>query len=134
FNPAIPAAIIEELMSWDGCDAVIHMGIFGRIPFFRYMVDSALKADPNSDRDVLAAVPAEVEKFEEDFTGHLVRLMDKYKKPVIGVPLIADATAKTVVEIPGQKYKSISFTTPERAVRALVEMSRYRRWLDRQGD
>ena len=131
FNPDIPAAILEELMKWDGCDAVIHMGIFGRIPFFQYMTDSALKAEPDSDRDVLSAIPADVERFEENFTKYLVYLMDKYEKPVIGVPLIADEKAKTVVKIPGQKHKSISFTTPERAVRALVEMSRYRSWLDR---
>ena len=130
FNPDIPAAILEELMKWDGCDAVIHMGIFGRTPFFQYMVESALKADPDSDRDVLAVVPADVARFEEEFTKYLVNLMDTYKKPIIGIPLIADEKAKTVVEIPGQKYKSISFITPERAVRALAEMSRYRHWLD----
>ncbi|MBN1547857.1 MAG: acetate--CoA ligase family protein [Syntrophaceae bacterium] len=132
FDPAIPMMITEELMQWDGCDAVVHMGILGRMSFFRWLMDSAVKADPNHDRGLFAAIPDEIQEFEERFIRHLVTLMERYGKPILGVTLLLDENTKTVVEVPGHKYKSVSFLTPERTVKSLAEMYNYRCWLNRQ--
>jgi acyl-CoA synthetase (NDP forming) len=134
FDPAIPMMITEELMKWDGCDAVVHMGILGRMTFFRWLMDSAVKSDPDYDHDLFAAIPAQVREFEERFTRHTIRLMERYQKPILGVTLLLDEQTKTVVEVPGEKYKSVSFLTPERTVKSLAEMYNYRCWRNRQED
>jgi len=134
FDPAIPIMIVEELMKWDGCDAIVHMGVLGRMTFFRFMMDSAVKADPDYDRKLFASIPVQVREFEERFTRHLVGLMDRYGKPIMGVTLLPDEKTKTVVEIPGYRYKGVSFLTPERTVKCLAELYRYRCWLNRQED
>ena len=134
FDPAIPMMITEELMKWDGCDAVVHMGILGRMTFFRWMMDSAVKADPDYDRDLFAAIPLQVREFEAQFIRHTIRLMERYQKPIMGVTLLLDEQTKTVVEVPGERYKSVSFLTPERTVKSLAEMYNYHCWLDRQED
>lgn len=132
FDPAIPIMLTEELMKWDGCDAVVHMGILGRMTFFRWMMDSAVKADPDYDRDLFAAIPAQVREFEDRFVRHVIQLMEQYKKPIMGVTLLPDERTKTIAEVPDKKYKSVSFLTPERTVKCLAEMHRYRCWLNRQ--
>ncbi len=132
FDPAIPMMITEELMKWDGCDAVVHMGILGRMNFFRWLIDSAVKSDPDYDRDLFAAIPDQVREFEGRFIRHIIDLMARYDKPILGVTLVLDEVTKTVMDIPGGKYQSVSFLTPERAVKSLAEMYRYRCWLGRQ--
>jgi acyl-CoA synthetase (NDP forming) len=132
FDPTIPMMLTEELMKWDGCDAVVHMGILGRMTFFRWLMDSAVKSDPNYDRELFAAIPAQVREFEERFISHVVTLMERYGKPILGVTLLLDENTKTVMEVPGHKYKSVSFLTPERTVKSLAEMYEYRCWLNRQ--
>lgn len=134
FDPAIPMMITEELMKWDGCDAIVHMGVLGRTTFFRWMMDSAVKADPDYDRNLFASIPVQVREFEERFIAHLIGLMERYGKPVMGVTLLPDERTKTVVKIPGHRYKSISFLTPERTVNCLAELYHYRCWLNRQED
>jgi len=52
----------------------------------------------------------------------------------MGVTLLPDEKTKTVVEIPGYRYKGVSFLTPERTVKCLAELYRYRCWLNRQED
>jgi acyl-CoA synthetase (NDP forming) len=59
--------------------------------------------------------------------------MEKYGKPVIGVSLLFDEKARTVTDIQENRYKSVSFLTPERAVKALAGMNSYRRWCDLEG-
>ncbi|MFA7684486.1 MAG: acetate--CoA ligase family protein [Syntrophales bacterium] len=133
FDPAIPMMLVEELMKWDGCDAVVHMGILGRMAFFRWLMESSVKADPHYDRKLFAAIPAMVSEFEERFVRHVIHLMARYKKPVMGVILLPDGQAKTIREEADEPYKSVSFLTPERVVKCLAEMYGYRCWLNRQG-
>ncbi len=132
FDPAIPIMLTEELMKWDGCDAVVHMGILGRMTFFRWLMDSAVKADPDYDRNLFKAIPEQVQAFEEQFICHLVNLMERYGKPILGVTLLTDEKTKTILDVPGHKYKGVSFLTPERTVKSLAEMYHYRCWLNRQ--
>ena len=46
---------------------------------------------------------------------------------------MADEQTRTVVEIAGSPYKSISFLTPERTVKVLAKMVSYQRWMKAEG-
>jgi acyl-CoA synthetase (NDP forming) len=130
---SIPMIIIEELLKWDGCDALIHLGILGRLVFVKRMIESCHIADQACDRKVLAEIIRRVTDFELSYSEHIVNLMEKYGKPVLGVCLLSDDNARAIKEIEGRKYKGVSFLTPERAVKALAGMYSYKCWLDLEG-
>jgi acyl-CoA synthetase (NDP forming) len=133
FAPEIPKLIVEELMKWNGCDAVIHLGILGLRVFLKQMIASIQAIDPVMDRTVLEAIPGALVEFERGYLGHTADLMEKFGKPVLGVNLLPDEDARTVTDIEGSPYKGVSFQTPERAVKALARMYAYRQWRDREG-
>ena len=90
-------------------------------------------ADQTCDRKVLEEIVRRVADFELSYSEHVVRLMEKYGKPVLGVCLLSDENARTIKEIEGSQYKGVSFLTPERAVKALAGMYSYKCWLDLEG-
>jgi acyl-CoA synthetase (NDP forming) len=97
------------------------------------MIDSAFTVDPNCDREFLKKIPDYLSEFNAGYTEHVVRLMEKYGKPVLGVSLLADGDGSTVTNVDGTPYKGIAFPAPERAVAALAAMYSYKRWLDMEG-
>ena len=125
--------ITEELLKWDHCDAVIHLGILGRNIFIGPLIRSVLAADPTANRAHLEEIPHLLVQFEEQYIRFVVGLMEKYGKPVIGVSLMGNEQTRTVVEIEGSPYKSISFLTPERSVKVLAKMVGYQRWRQNEG-
>ncbi|MBU2054944.1 MAG: acetate--CoA ligase family protein [Proteobacteria bacterium] len=129
-GPQIPLLVMEELMEWDGCDAVIHLGILGMRASLTQMIASIRTVDPAMDQKTLEAIPGVLAEFEKNFLGHAERLMEKHRKPVLGVNLLPDESARTITEIPGRSYKGVSFLSPERAVKALARMHAYRQWRD----
>jgi acyl-CoA synthetase (NDP forming) len=131
FNPDIPMRAIEALAMWDGCDSVLHLGTLGQLSSLRKMILDVKKADSDANQRFLSMVPKLMEDFEEQFIIHTVRLMEKTKKPIIGV-LIQEDDIRTVTEVEGSPYKAVSFLTPERAVKALSRLTSYSRWLERQ--
>jgi acyl-CoA synthetase (NDP forming) len=130
---SVPMILIEELLKWDGCDAAIHLGILGRLVFVKRMIESSHIADQTCDRKVLAEIVRRVADFELSYGERVVRLMETYGKPVLGVCLLSDENARTIKEIKGSQYKGVSFLTPERAVKALAGMYSYKSWLDLEG-
>jgi acyl-CoA synthetase (NDP forming) len=132
FGPKIPRDVIEELCNWNGCDAVIHLGIVGRLVFVKQMVASIYAVDPVMDRKFLESIPGALVQFERQYTKHTVRLMETYGKPILGVNLLPDENARTITDVEGSPYKGVSFLTPERAVMALARMHAYRQWRDRE--
>ena len=130
---SVPMILIEELLKWDGCDAAIHLGILGRLVFVKRMIESSYLADQTCDRKVLVEIVRRVADFELSYSEQVVRLMEKYGKPVLGVCLLSDENARAIKEIEGSKYKGVSFLTPERAVKALAGMYSYKCWLDLEG-
>ncbi len=50
----IPIRIMEALMKWDGCDAVINLGIMGRRILANKLAESISKADPTYSAEFLA--------------------------------------------------------------------------------
>jgi acyl-CoA synthetase (NDP forming) len=133
FAPEIPMNVIQALAEWDGCDAVIHLGILGLGVFLKEMIVSIKEVDPTMDPKIIEAIPTKLAEFEKQYLNHTVRLMEKYEKPILGVNLLPDENARTITDIEGSPYKGVSFLTPERAVKALARMYSYRKWRDSEG-
>jgi acyl-CoA synthetase (NDP forming) len=128
----IPMKIMEEFLKWDGCDAVINLGILGRRIFVKELADSVLHADPHYSEDFLRSVTKMLEDFEEDYIAFVARMMEKYGKPILGVSLLEDERNQTVFNVENCAFKSVFYPTPERAVNALKKMCEYYCFLNRR--
>ncbi|MBU1398131.1 MAG: acetate--CoA ligase family protein [Proteobacteria bacterium] len=131
-DPSIPMTIIEELLKWDGCDAVINLGILGRRILLKRLVDSILDADPTYTPEYLESVNKTLTAFDENYIKHIATLMEKYNKPVFGVSLLTDEKDKTVYRVSGCSFKGVFYPSPERAVKAFAKMYEYKRFLSRK--
>ena len=121
----LPMTIMEELLKWDGCDAVINLGIMGRKILVRRLMDAVLKADSTYSPDLIDSINKSLDAFELKYVKHIVNLMGKYNKPVYGVSLMADKNDQTVYRVADGRYKGLFFQTPERAVKAFARMYEY---------
>ncbi len=127
-----PLLIMKELMKWDGCDAVIHLGIMGRRNLSGRYIDSVRKADPDYSPEFLEAAKERILKFEADYVKHIVRLMEIYHKPVFGVTITFSTDEEQILYNIGEsEYKGIFYPTPERAVKSFAKMYEYQRFLMR---
>ncbi len=131
-DPMIPKTCLEELLRWDGCDAVIHLGIHGKRVLVNNMIESVTRTDPNMDKASAQSFKDMILEFEDEYTQYVAKLTQKYEKPVLGVSLLTDEISRTLYRVDGYKYKSVFFPSPERAVKALWGMSQYEKWLKTQ--
>lgn len=127
-DPLIPKTCLEELLKWDGCDAVIHLGIHGKRVLVNNMIESVYRADPDIDKEQAKLFKETILQFEEDYAKYVVKLTKKYEKPVLGVSLLTDEISRTLYRLDGYDYKSVFFPSPERAVKALWGMCEYGSW------
>ncbi len=125
-DPTVPNRVLEALASWDGCDAVMCLGILGRKLFMSSLGSAATKADPSVDEDRISQVKAFVDHFESTHVSHSVEMMVRHEKPVIGVSLLADGQSKLIREVSGSPFQGVFYNTPEGAVKALAGMVSYR--------
>ena len=132
-DPTVPMTVLEELMKWDGCDAVINLGILGRRIMVKRFGESILKADAGYSADFINQINDKFLEFEDAYIKHIVALMDQYKKPVFGVSLLPDENNKTLYRVEGSPFKGVFYPTPERAVQAFSKMVGYHRFLNRTG-
>ncbi|MCP4692179.1 MAG: CoA-binding protein, partial [Desulfobacterales bacterium] len=123
--------VLEELMKWDGCDAVINLGIIGRSMYINRLVDSVLKAGSDYPPEFLQSLKESMAQFEVDYTDHAARMMETYNKPVFGVSLLTAENEGSVYRHENRRFKSIFYQTPERAVKAFARMYSYSRFLAR---
>ena len=128
-NTGIHLAIVNELLQWDECDAIIHMGIIGRKIMIKSVLESTIAVDKAYDQKYVDDSLEVLKVYEQELINKTVQIMEKYNKPIIGVYLLTDETSRTVMEIDGRKYKGVIFPTPERAVKALSKMYNYSQWL-----
>jgi acyl-CoA synthetase (NDP forming) len=133
FNPAISLRVLEELVKWDECDAIVHLGVLGRMSYLNRIVDSAVKADPNYSWEKLESLPRGLAEYDRTIKEQIVSMMDKYGKPIIGVNLMADENTRIINAEGEGDYRCISFMTPERAVKSLARMFTYHRWRKETG-
>lgn len=128
FNPSISIKVLEELVKWDGCDAIVHLGVLGRMSYLKRIIDSAVKADPDYTWEKLEALPRGLAEYDRTIKEQIVAMMDTYGKPIIGVNLMADENTKIINTEGKGDYRCVSFMTPERAVKSLARMFAYQRW------
>lgn len=129
-NPDVHKKIVEELLKWNECDAVIHMGILGMQVLHKKMLESAVAVDKNYSRKYLEDVLLLLEKQENEFLENTVKLMEIYEKPVVGVYILYDDTSRTIIDIGNSKYKGVAFIAPEKAVKTMAKMHFYAQWLN----
>jgi acyl-CoA synthetase (NDP forming) len=129
----IPMVAVEELLKWDGCDAVIHLGIHGKRLFVDKMADSISKVDPDYPEENINFVKNTLIDYEEKYVDHIIKITEKYEKPVLGVSLLTDETTRTLYRSKECKYNGVFFPSPERAVKALAGMCQYSSWVNSKG-
>ncbi|HXY74930.1 MAG TPA: hypothetical protein VEH58_06365, partial [Dehalococcoidales bacterium] len=122
--------VLSELMQWEGCDAVIHMGILGRAAMVEESLNSTLAVNQKLGEKLKESIMATANAVEDKFINQIINLMGQYHKPVIGVYWQANETTRTVIEVENQMYKGIAFPSPERAANALAKMNQYSHWLN----
>ena len=123
----VPILAVEELLKWDGIDAVISLGIDGIKDAVQAMVDTTLKADPSASPVFMDKVEGFNRKYERQYIQRLVELMENYEKPVIGVSLVS--TKETVRSFPGKRYSGVFYQSPESAVNVLARMVSYQQYI-----
>jgi acyl-CoA synthetase (NDP forming) len=128
----LPLAVMEQLLQWDGCDAVINLGILGRRIFVQRLTAAASAADPDLDEDFLTMARQTLETFEATYVRRIAELCAQYGKPVFGVSLLREDSDRTVYSVEGCAYNGVFYETPERAVLAFAKMVEYRRFLKRE--
>jgi acyl-CoA synthetase (NDP forming) len=131
-DPKLPRTVLELLLQWDGCDAVINLGIVGRRQVLKGHQASVLKADPTYTPEFIKKVHREFIAFEKDYIVQIIGLMEKYNKPVFGVSMLPDKKHQTVYPHKKHQFKGVFFPTPERAVRAFAKMVQYQKFLNRK--
>ncbi len=128
----IPVKVLEILARWDGCDAIIHLGVVGRLR----LIDSMVKAARDSGQEVRQDYYDIGMKLYKDSEAEVFQrsaeLMAAHGKPILGV-FLDDVHSKTITEVPASPYCGIAFLTPERAVKVLSRMVGYQNWLKREG-
>jgi acyl-CoA synthetase (NDP forming) len=130
-NPEAPLVAVEELLKSPDIDAVISLGIVGRIEFLRLMNRSAKEVDATIPPGFLDQTEAVVRQYEEKYISATADLMEKYGKPVIGVSL-AKTSGGTVRPVAGRRYSPVLYESPESAVHVLARMVEYQNFLRRE--
>ncbi|MBI5018278.1 MAG: acetate--CoA ligase family protein [Deltaproteobacteria bacterium] len=131
-DPDLPIAALEELARWEGCDAVLNLGIQGRTGWLDTLlaataaVDAAFRAEGSAAERLAAA-----EILEARYVAHTARLMDRYGKPILGVGMASGPPQPTLRDVEGSAHKGVFFDSPERAVKALARLCDYRQFLSR---
>ncbi|MCG8549418.1 MAG: CoA-binding protein, partial [Desulfobacterales bacterium] len=95
---------------------------------------AVLKTDPDMTKEKTERFMADLVKAESDYIRYTVEMIQKYNKPVVGVSLLIDELSRTLYPYDDLDYKGVFFPSPERAVKALAGMVRYRKWLDSAGN
>jgi len=126
---ALPLNIMETLLQWDQCDAVINLGIMGRKHLVGLYFDAVLETDPAYESEFLDPLKTALIDFEKQYVEQVVGLMEKYQKPVVGVYLLTNESDRTIHMSGQSDYKGVFYTTPERAVKTLSKMYDYNNFL-----
>ena len=127
-DPDLPLLAVEELLKWDGIDAVIGLGMVGVQELARLLVASTREVDAAKSPAMLDRIESLSRDYERNYIEGVAGFMERYEKPVIGVSL-TKAEGGTVRPVPGQRYSPVFYQTPEDAVNVLARMVAYQRFL-----
>jgi acyl-CoA synthetase (NDP forming) len=131
-DTAIPLTVLEALIEWDGCDAVINLGIMGRRIMVKRFGESVTQVDSQYSTGFINQINDDFVRFEKAYIQHIAALMERHQKPIFGVSLLPDEKNQTVYKVAGYAFKGVFYTTPERAVKAFAKMVEYRQFLNRR--
>jgi hypothetical protein len=123
-DPDVPLVAVEELLKWDGIDAVISLGIVGRHELAQLLLRSMQEVDPSVTPALASQIESLAREYERSYIARIAELMEMYEKPVIGVTLTGTQEG-TVRRVEGRRYSPVFFQTPEDAVNALARMVAY---------
>lgn len=126
----VPLVAVEELLKWDGIDAVISLGIVGRHELVRLLIKSTRKVDRGAAPVFLDQMETVSHAYEENYIARIVELMEIYEKPVIGVSM-SRTDEGTVRSVDGKRYSGVFYESPEEAVNVLARMVGYQDFLGR---
>ena len=121
-----PVVAVEELIKWEGIDAVMILGIVGRDEFVRFLIQSTRESDPEMSQEFLDQIEVLSREYEETFITRMVEFMEVYEKPIIGISM-ARTDKGTVRPLPGRRYSGVFYQTPETGVNVLAGMVAYSR-------
>ena len=127
-DPSIPLTINKTLLEWEGCDAVINLGILGRRIHFKRLADAVQAADQAYTRHDLEASVNGFYEDEERYIRQIVQLMEAHGKPIVGVSFLTDEASAMVYRTEDCDVKGVFYETPERAVKSLARMIDYSRY------
>ncbi len=128
----LPIKAIEALAAWDGCDAIIHLGISGREYLLETLLESVNAVDAEADPQGSGKLLQGLHQWEHLYIRHTVALMERFGKPILGVTLTSDPRKRSIYEVENSRYNGVFFNSPERAVKALGHMCEYRDFLERE--
>ena len=132
--PTLPMTVMQCLLEWEGCDAVIMLGIMGRRITLRRMAEMVSHTDPSYTQDSLDQAVDDLSEWEQKYTVQIVQLMETYAKPIVGVCLLTESQDTTVRRVNGHQFKAVFYETPEQAVNALAHMAAYQQFRNREGE
>ena len=124
-DPTFPMTVLESLLEWEGCDAVIMLGIMGRRIMMQGMAESVTRGDPSYSPEELDGMVEFFRDWEKKYEARIVELMETRGKPVVAVSLLTDSEDLTVRQVKGHTFKAVCYETPEQAVKALAHMFSY---------
>ncbi len=124
----VPLVAVEELLKWDGIDAVISLGIVGRFEYVRLLTQSTREVDKAVSSEFLDQMETFSQEYEKTYIAKIVELMETYEKPVIGVSL-ANTGEGVVRPVDGRRYSGVFYQTPENAVNVIARMVTYNRFV-----
>jgi acyl-CoA synthetase (NDP forming) len=127
----LPLKAMEALLRWEGCDAVINLGILGRRVFVDRLAANSKISDQDLSPEFHQLAHDTIMNFETNYVESIAVLMQRYDKPVFGVSLLQDENDRTVYPVAKGPYNPVFYETPERAVQAFARMVEYRRYRDR---
>jgi acyl-CoA synthetase (NDP forming) len=128
-DPSLPMKTLEKLAAWEGCDAIINLGILGRRAYVQEYLDAVRRIDPGYSREYLEEVDRKLQRFEREYVETVAGLMEAHEKPIYGVRLQSGESDRTIEEASCPRYQSVFYPTPEKAVKACAMMYRYNRFL-----
>lgn len=128
----VPLVAVEELLKWEGIDAVISLGIVGRVEMVRLLIQSTRNVEKAISSAFLDQMDALSQAYETQYVTKMVELMETYEKPVLGVSL-ANTGEGVVRPVAGKRYSGVFYQTPENAVNVLSRMVAYHRFRVRHG-
>jgi acyl-CoA synthetase (NDP forming) len=130
-NLEVPLVAVEEMLKWDGIDAVISLGVVGRLELISLLVQSIREADASIRPEFLAEFESLGREYEKKYLARLAELMEIYEKPVLAVS-IGRADEGIVQPVRGRKYAPVIYQTPEDAVNVVARMVAYKGFVDSQ--